>query len=120
MARIDIVVFPNGGREIFGQVRPEQGVPQADVLAKVNEYVAGLEPAAFSRKFTGYYEDEGPLDIEWQEYDPSNPIVQIPVEKDGEAGESEDYMRMPEMAAVELAQIPAEQRDALGLNAHTL
>lgn len=121
MARVDIVVFPNGGREIFGQVRGENPVASSVILSLVNDKVQEVGAVSSPKKFTGYYEeDDNPVVIEWQDYDENNPIVQIPVEN-GEAdapdmGLPEGYpegVRMPDMVSVELAQVPAELREEL-------
>lgn len=113
MSRIDIVVFPNGGREIFGQVDP---VKHEDLAPKINTFLASLESSNKPRKFTGYYDAEDASDIEWQVYDSNNPIVQVPVEK--EEGEESldafiDNMNFQETVSMELAQIPETLKEQL-------
>lgn len=104
MGRIDIVVFPSGNREIFGQIKD---APAERLLTLVDVFTDTLEPSNNPRKFTGYYDAPDASDIEWQPYDSNNPIVLVPTEADGEEFVEGSY------APVELAQIPKEQRDAL-------
>lgn len=94
MGRIDIVVFPNGGREIFGQV---DSAGYEYVSACIDGFLANFEPSDKPRKFTGYYDAPDASDIEWLPYDENNPIVQSPEEID--MVEKEDVFE-------ELAQIP--------------
>lgn len=110
MARIDIVVFPNGGREIFGQVN---SAGYEYVSACIDGFLAGLEPSYKPRKFTGYYDEPDASDIEWQPYDENNPIVQIPVERDLTETEIEapDTPEIMETVSMELAQVPMEMRN---------
>lgn len=108
MARIDIVVFPNGGREILGQVEPVA----ADILMpKVADFVAGLETSTRPRKFTAYYDAADAGDIAWQPYDEDNPIVMVPVESETVEPTGDSFPVAEFYQAMELAQVPAEQRE---------
>lgn len=101
MFRVDIVVFPNGGREIFGQVR---GTTPEVLAIRINEFLATLESADKPRKFTGYYDESGAGDIEWAPYDENNPIVRVPTDDVSDEGEWH-------YESVELAHIPEEHRE---------
>ncbi len=77
MGRIDIVVFPGGGAEIFGRI----GDASAErVSAVIQNFLAALEASGKPRKFTGYYDAADASDIEWLAYDENNPIVMVPKE----------------------------------------
>lgn len=106
MGRIDIVVFPNGGREIFGRMGAASPVSLA---SQVDAFVATLPSAGVPRKFTGYYDAPDASDIDWSVYDPNNPIVMVPMDSDEEDG-VETYEPM------ELAQVPETQRAGLTLS----
>lgn len=111
MGRIDIVVFPNGGREVFGQIKSEPPVSAAVLAAEVAAYAGGLPPADAPRKFTGYYDAADASDIAWSVYDENNPIVMVPMEpklEEAEYGPVEAAFQ-----SMELAQVPAEMRETL-------
>lgn len=114
MGRIDIVVFPNGGREIFGQI---SGASMADLLSLINGYISSLEDANKPRKFTGYYDAPDASDIEWMPYDDNNPIVQVPVERNSDETDVEAETPVSpevlETVSMELAQVPMEMRDKI-------
>lgn len=114
MGRIDIVVFPNGGRDIFGQIN---GAGSSSLVSVIDEFLASLDSSDTPRKFTGYYDQEDASDIEWLPYDENNPIVQVDkadlgIPYDIEAGGGVPSLGdIPQTISVEFAQIPAEQRD---------
>lgn len=115
MARIDIVVFPNGGREIFGRIgdtKPEF------VSAAIDAYLETLEASSKPRKFTGYYDAPDASDIEWMPYDENNPIVMVEKEQEPVADEDEepDYPRGTLYEPMELAQIPEAQKEKYRLD----
>lgn len=103
MARIDIVVFPNGGTEIFGQIR---GASVTDLDACIVDYVANLPKSDKPRKFTGYYDAQDASDIQWQPYDEGNHIVLVPVE-------SANIEDLPIYEPMELAQVPETLREQI-------
>lgn len=105
MGRIDIVVFPDGNSEIFGQVR---SADDASLLMRVNSYVATLAPSANPRKFTGYYGAADASDIAWSEYDEANPIVMVPIApvESGFTGDGGEFYR-----PMELVQAPEALRE---------
>lgn len=116
MGRIDIVVFPNGGREIFGQIN---GAGSSSLVSVIDEFLASLDLSDTPRKFTGYYDQEDASDIEWMPYDENNPIVFVKMDapmpiSDGE--EIPDIDREPIMVSVELMQLPEEERGKYIIN----
>lgn len=115
MARVDIVVFPNGGREIFGQMA---GAKPAFVSAAIDAYLETLEASSKPRKFTGYYDAPDASDIEWMSYDENNPIVMVEKEQELPADDDEehDYPRGTLYEPMELAQIPEAQKEKYRLD----
>ncbi len=112
MGRIDIVVFPNGGREVFGQIG-EAGAES--ISAAIEAFLPALESSNRARKYTGYYDAPDASDIEWQEYNENNPIVLVPVETPMPISEVPDrfasrFPHEPEKMAVELLDLPEEMR----------
>ena len=106
MGRIDVGVFPNGGREVFGQVTSEPPVPPLALATEVSKHFDEMnvdKPC----KFTGYYDAPDASDIEWAPYDENNPIVMV--ERTESPNELDDALSYYE--PVELAQLPAEQRE---------
>lgn len=109
MGRVDIVVFPSGGIEVFGRIGD---APAADVSEGVRAFARGLPKDNKPRKFTGYYDAADASDLEWSAYDENNPIVSVPVEVErDEAG----VAMSPAYEQMELAQVPAEQRAKLDI-----
>lgn len=110
MYRIDIVVFPNGNREIFGQI---PGANMSALLPKVNSFVAKLETSDKPRKFTGYYDTDDASDLDWSDYDESNPIVMVPTEPAMLISEDDDMHidTGPVYMPVELSDVPEELRE---------
>lgn len=74
--RIDIVVFPNGGREIIGRISSEPEVPMSELLSDINQYVSTLEGITTPRKYTGYYSSSF-TGISWEAYNEKNPIILV-------------------------------------------
>lgn len=113
MSRVDVVVFANGGHEIFGQLQP--GSPSA-LSSKIEDFLASLQAADIPRKFTGYYDESDASDIVWSSYNEDNPIVFVPKEPEPiePTGNEELDARLvnsiPDYEPMELAQIPEEQR----------
>ena len=108
MGRIDIVVFPNGGREIFGQIS-EAGYEF--ISACIDEFMGELESSNNPRKFTGYYDAPDASDIEWQAYDEENPIIMIPVEPEDQSPDDVQLRDQVTYKPMELAQVPLEMRE---------
>ena len=71
MGRIDIIVFPDGRREIFGQLNP---APAERLEGAIDVFLASLPQGQSPRAFTGLYSATNASDITWQPYDPDDPI----------------------------------------------
>lgn len=108
MGRIDIVVFPNGSYEIFGQIK---SAPASDISERIIAFASGLDEANQPRKFTGYYDAPNASDMEWQAYDENNPIVMIPMEQEDHPYADDQFTNQVIYTPMELAQIPSEMRE---------
>ena len=110
--RIDIVVFPNGGREIIGRIDSDPVVSVNDLIPVVNKQAAAQKLTA-PKKFTGIYDPANINAITWSDYNESNPIVQVDKADLGIPYDSteEEGMPMPvnhiETVSVELGTLPA-------------
>ena len=119
--RIDIVIFPNGGREIFARTASNEEVPTKKLIDEVNDFVTSYTPPSTPKKFTCIWSYNGTeLVVAWSEYDDSNPIVNvdktdlgIPYDSEQDDSDNPDTpniynMNIVETISVELASLPSE------------
>lgn len=112
MGRIDIVIFPDGGAEIFGQI---SAAPIRTLAYMLADFMEQALPVDKSAKFAGYYEQDDASDMEWQAYIENNPIVHVPVETPMLINDREDelppmFWDEPKMMPVEFLSLPEEMR----------
>ena len=83
LGRIDIIIFPSGGKEVIGRLPSYPELPETAYLDEVRKFVftkQGLETPEF---FTGYYSvKDGVVSMTWTSY--AGEIPQKP-EEEGEA-----------------------------------
>lgn len=68
--RIDVVIFPNGNREICGRINSVPPVPYSDLLAEVKVFVAQHQGLDKPQKWTGNYSVKGgKLSLIWGDWE---------------------------------------------------
>lgn len=73
--RIDIIIFPNGGKEVIGRMPAYPPVPETLYMSEVRKFVADHQSLPKPTRFTGYYTvKDGALSMTWSNY--SGEIVQ--------------------------------------------
>ena len=53
--RIDIVIFPSGGREVIGRQSSYPSTPESAYLGEIQKFVSSKQRLEKPEKFTGYY-----------------------------------------------------------------
>lgn len=67
--RLDVVIFPNGGREFLGRQPSYPETAESLYLPEVEKFVALHQGLETPEKYTGYYTVKGDvLTINWGEY----------------------------------------------------
>ena len=67
--RIDIVIFPSGGREVIGRVAAYPPVPETAYMPLVAAFVAEHQGLKKPEKHTGYYSvKNGVCAMQWAGY----------------------------------------------------
>ena len=67
--RIDIVIFPNGGREVIGRIPSEPPTKESIYMPHVKEFVEMNQGLEKPKKFTGYYDvTNGNCTFTWGDY----------------------------------------------------
>ena len=69
--RIDIIIFPNGGKEVLGRIASDPKLSESVYLPTVKEFVAANVPEGKTPvKYTGYYSvTDGELSFTWGDYE---------------------------------------------------
>ena len=81
--RIDIIIFPNGGKEIIGRMPAYPPVPEMLYMPEVRKFVADHQSLPKPTRFTGYYTvKDGALSMTWSNY--AGEIVQNGEERKAE------------------------------------
>lgn len=67
--RIDIIVFPSGGKEVLGRQPSYPELPEASYLPEVRAFVATKQGLDKPEKATGYYTcKDGVVSMTWTPY----------------------------------------------------
>lgn len=81
--RIDVVIFPNGGKEIIGRQPSYPPLPEIAYLNKIRDFVATKQGLEKPEKFTGFYSSkENEVSMTWTPY--AGEIEQKPEEVETE------------------------------------
>lgn len=84
--RIDIIIFPNGGKEVIGRQAAYPSVPESAYLPEIQRFVAAHQGLSEPTKYTGRYSvKDGELSMVWMDW--AGEIVR----------EEEQDMDLPEM-----------------------
>ena len=67
--RIDVIVFPSGGKEVLGRQPSYPALPEAAYLPEVRAFVAAKQGLDKPEKATGYYTCKGGVvSMTWTPY----------------------------------------------------
>ena len=67
--RVDIVIFPTGGREILGRVASYPETPETAYMPLIAQFVSEHQGLKTPQKFTGYYSvKDGVCSMQWANY----------------------------------------------------
>lgn len=67
--RVDIVIFPSGGKEILGRQSSYPSTPESAYLGEVQKFVASKQGIEKPEKFTGYYTvKDDVVSMSWTSY----------------------------------------------------
>ena len=67
--RIDIIIFPNGGKEVIGRMPAYPPVPETLYMSEVRKFVADHQSLPKPTRFTGYYTvKDGALSMTWSNW----------------------------------------------------
>lgn len=64
--RIDIIIFPSGGKEVLGRQPSYPPLPEIAYLNKIRDFVATKQGLEKPEKFTGFYSSkENSVSMTW-------------------------------------------------------
>jgi hypothetical protein len=83
--RVDIIIFPNGGKEVIGRQPSYPLLPETAYLNKIRDFVATKQGLEKPEKFTGFYSSkENSVSMTWTAW-----AGEIPQEEPVEEGPTE-------------------------------
>ena len=83
--RIDIVIFPSGGKEVIGRQSSYPSTPESAYLGEVQKFASSKHGLEKPEKFTGYYTvKDDVVSMTWTPY-----AGEIPQEETTEASDEE-------------------------------
>ena len=84
--RVDIIIFPNGGKEVIGRQPSYPSIPESAYLSEVQKFVSSKQGLEHPEKFTGYYTvKDGVVSMTWTPY--AGEIQQEPLVENSEDSE---------------------------------
>ena len=73
--RIDLIIFPSGGKEVIGRQNSYPELPEEAYLSEVLDFVSTKQGLEKPEKITGYYTcKDGVVSMQWTPY--AEPIPQ--------------------------------------------
>lgn len=87
--RVDIIIFPNGGKEVIGRQPSYPPLPEIAYLNKIRDFVATKQGLEKPEKFTGFYSSkENAVSMTWTAWAGEIPQEET-VEEPDEEGQAE-------------------------------